>query len=203
MPITCKVVALGNQPMHVLATSVREQILVRTSEEEHRKRFPDYEWKRLSHAMSRLRSGRKRVLEVGPGRGYLTRMLLKSRRFEEVHTIDIVARALPSTANFRELSIDRLDWPDGYFDAVVCMEVLEHLPDGVLAAGLEQIRRVCSGQLLMSVPYCEPLPLPSYHIQRFDEDRIQATFPGAKLSLLLKEPVTRVPWMLIEERFDA
>lgn len=203
MALNCKVVPLATQPMHTLASTVREGIVAKVGEEEHKKRFPDYEWRRLSFAMSRLRSGKKRVLEVGPGRGFLTRMMLKSKRFEEIHAIDIVPRALPKAVNFRELSIDQIDWPDGYFDAVICMEVLEHLPDGVLEAGLAHIRRVCAGQLIMSVPFCEPLPLPHYHVQHFDDERIQSVFPDGKYSLLLKDPITRVPWMVVEENYGA
>jgi hypothetical protein len=79
------------------------------------------------------------------------------------------------------------------------MEVIEHLPDGKLERVLAQLRRVAARRLIVSVPFCEPLPLPHYHQQQFTAERILSMFPTAKFTLFLKSPVTRVPWMLIDE----
>lgn len=76
-----------------------------------------------------------------------------------------------------------LDFPDATFDAVICSEVLEHLPD--YGAVLREIRRVLkpSGKLCVSVPHGWPERLcwrlapppngyafePGGHIRIFDE----------------------------------
>jgi len=126
-------------------------------------------------------------------------MIWRQNKFEEVHAIDIVDRTLPKSVFFRKMSVDNLDYEDNFFDCLVCMEVLEHLEDKHLPSAIREIRRVTQGQLIMSVPYCEPLPLPHYHKQHFNEARIRELFPNARYSLLLKEPIMRVPWLLMEE----
>lgn len=54
-----------------------------------------------------------------------------------------------------------LSWPDAHVDAVMCLEVLEHVPDPFRAA--HEIQRVLKpgGQLLLTVPF-----LTSYHGKR-------------------------------------
>lgn len=198
MSLTADIVKLSDVPLDPVASQLREKIVGASSEESHNKAFPIYDWQRLSYAYSRIRSG-QRCLEVGPGRGYLTAMIWRQNIFEEVHAIDIVDRTLPKSVFFRKMSVDNLDYEDNFFDCLVCMEVLEHLEDKHLPSAIREIRRVTQGQLIMSVPYCEPLPLPHYHKQHFNEARIRELFPNARYSLLLKEPIMRVPWLLMEE----
>jgi SAM-dependent methyltransferase len=200
MALTAEIVKLSDVPLDPVAMQLREKIVRASGEESHNKSFPIYDWQRLSYAYSRLQSG-QRCLEVGPGRGYLTTMMWRQKKFEEVHAIDIVDRVLPKNVLFQKMSVDSLEYEDKHFDCVICMEVLEHLDDEQLYRGLAEIRRVSRSQLVMSVPYCEPLPLPKYHKQSFDEARIREMFPNARYSLLLKEPIMRVPWLLMEESF--
>lgn len=49
-----------------------------------------------------------------------------------------------------------LPFADGSFEAAICIEVLEHIPDP--DAFLAEIRRVCCGRLLISVPNLELIP---------------------------------------------
>lgn len=166
-------------------------------------RFLDHEWARLSYANRRVLKGGKNYLEIGPGGGWFAKIVNSRKIFERMVAVDIVERrALPSAVEFVQQSIEKLDYPDKSFDTVVCMEVLEHLDDATLASGLANLRRMCARQLLITLPFCEPLPLPEYHHQRFSESRVRELFPNGKYSILLKEPVTRVPWIFIEERLD-
>ena len=169
-----------------------------------KKPLPDYEWRRLS-LIGRSLKGGPSVLEVGPGRGYLSRMIAKGARYPRQEVVDIVAppRSIAGKygpgVTFRRESVADLPDPDGAFDTVLCFEVLEHLDDDTLPRALAQIRRVCARRLMVSMPFMEPLPLPAYHRQRFDPDRLQTLFPTATFTLLMKTPVTRVPWVMIEE----
>lgn len=62
----------------------------------------------------------------------------------------------PGRTEFLTGDATRLDFADGSFDAVICSEVLEHLPD--YDAALREIRRVLRphGRLCISVPHAWP-----------------------------------------------
>lgn len=199
MAITGEIVELSSIPLHPTAEHLRNKAIeAKGTEDAHNKNYPVYDWQRLCHVFNMMRPGQS-CLEVGPGRGYLSRMIAESGRYERFAAIDIVPRVLPKAVEFEVMSVGKLDFPDRSFDTVLCMEVLEHLDDETLESAVREIRRVCRDQLIMSVPYNEPLPLPKYHKQQFTEERIKRMFPKAKCSLLLKKPVMRVPWMLMEE----
>ena len=99
------------------------------------------------------------------------------------------------------MSVTALDFPDGHFTTVTCLEVLEHLPEDQLPAALAELRRVCRGTLLVSVPFREPAPLARFHRSRFDESRLLELFPQAERAILLKRDLLKWPWALcIEHR---
>lgn len=96
-----------------------------------------------------------RVLEVGCGRGYLVRKL--SHRFD-VTACDIVIDERIRTENpaveFFEADIEKLPFPDGEFETVVCTHTLEHARD--LIASITELRRVASRRLIVVVPKERP-----------------------------------------------
>jgi SAM-dependent methyltransferase len=112
---------------------------------------------RWGRALRLLPSDAARVLDCGCAFGFLTRRL--ARRHPEVAGIDLdpgyVARARHAVpgADIRLGSVSRLPWPDGHFDAAVCLDVLEHCPDpGAAAAELARVLRP-GGTLVASVPH--------------------------------------------------
>jgi SAM-dependent methyltransferase len=104
---------------------------------------------------------RIRVLNIGVGNGSLERQCL-ARRWETC-ALDPSERAIEALAaegiDAKAGSIDEIPFPTGWFDVVFCSEVMEHLSDGILRAGLQEIRRVLKedGVLLGTVPYKEDL----------------------------------------------
>jgi ubiquinone/menaquinone biosynthesis C-methylase UbiE len=103
----------------------------------------------------------ERVLEVGFGSGLLFPSL--KERFAEIHGIDLNADAAGIQAVFDRLGIpvylkkgDILDLPyeDRFFDAVLCVSVLEHLQPDSLPRAMAEIKRVLkpSGNLVYGVP---------------------------------------------------
>lgn len=202
MALNAQITPLETIPIHDLAKRAKALHDDELGAEKMARHFPPYEWQRISFAFEKIQPG-QRCLEVGPGRGYLSNMICWSRKFDSQYAIDIrkpqMDHWLDSSITFIHQSITDMDFPDNYFDTVICMEVLEHLEDDDFHQGLAQIRRVCKNHLMMSVPYLEPLPLPKYHKQRLDEARIKSLFPQGRFTLMLKSPNTRVPWLLIEE----
>ena len=98
-----------------------------------------------------------RVLDDGCAFGFLTRRL--ARRFPEVAGVDLdpghverARRAVPG-ADIRHGRADALPWPDAHFDAAVCLDVLEHVPDP--AAAVAELARVLrpGGVAVVSVPH--------------------------------------------------
>ncbi len=98
------------------------------------------------------------ALEVGAGEGVISERL--HQRFGRSVGIDLPDaelrrqwRARPGPG-YLHADAHRLPFADDSFDLIVCVEVLEHLPDP--AAGLRELARVGTGDLLLSVPR-EPL----------------------------------------------
>lgn len=82
-----------------------------------------------------------------------------------------------------------LPFADGSFDAVVAMELIEHLPVPIYAAALAEMARVARRYLLLTVPYRENLAVghvvcpscgcrfhPSSHVRSFDRRDLEQLF---------------------------
>ena len=99
-------------------------------------------------APERLSDGSARILEIGGGRSGLARLLYPDA--------DIVTIDLDFTLHGRGVFVcgdaRRLPFPDGTFDAVTLLDVLEHIPEDVVAA--QEALRVTrpGGVLLVSTP---------------------------------------------------
>jgi ubiquinone/menaquinone biosynthesis C-methylase UbiE len=167
------------------------------------KKYQPYEWARLTYAMRTIKPC-KSVLDIGVGRGYLVNMLQWSKKFEKVSGIDIIAHNQSKFAKGVAVSVmdvRELEFPDNAFDTVICMEVLEHMPEKETLGALAELRRVARNQLIVTVPFMEPEPIAPYHKRRFTEDDVKTLFPKARYSLLLKSPINRVPWLMIDEQY--
>ena len=96
------------------------------------------------------------VLDAGCGEGFgLTRLapVLPGRitGFDlSEQAVERARRAHPA-GSFSIEDITALPYEDGAFDLVICMEVLEHLPEPTLA--LRELKRVSRGHLVLSVPH--------------------------------------------------
>jgi methionine biosynthesis protein MetW len=97
-----------------------------------------------------------RLLDVGCGRGAVASLL--SERFDEVHGVDTDAEALATAAERGvavaqvDLDRERLPFEDGSFDAVVSLDVIEHVLDP--AAFVRELARVLrsGGRVYLATP---------------------------------------------------
>ncbi len=166
-------------------------------------RYYENDWQRATWVAGRLRTGGS-FLDVGVGAGQFIGMVGISGSFARVAGVDRVRNrwylAVHPSIEEHRCSIEHLPFDDDSFDVVTCMEVLEHLPEPIFEPGIAELRRVCRGQLLMTVPYREPEPMYATHVRRFEDDDLLDLFPDASFTLLDRP---NRPWMLIEERFDG
>ncbi|HWH31473.1 MAG TPA: class I SAM-dependent methyltransferase [Egibacteraceae bacterium] len=111
---------------------------------------------RLESMFAQVQAGAPdaRVLEVGCGEGEIAQRL--RARWPEVTGLDLPDAGLRQAwdgvdgVRFLHGDAERLPFPDGAFDVVVAVEVLEHLRDP--AQGLRELARVSRGHLVLSVP---------------------------------------------------
>tara|TARA_Y100000310_G_scaffold157690_1_gene157096 strand:+ start:812 stop:1483 length:672 start_codon:yes stop_codon:yes gene_type:complete len=105
----------------------------------------------------------KRVLDIGCEGGYISSKILLKNPFE-LYAIDICDEALNEFREKVKLKgfgkkivikkgfLQKLPFEDGFFDFVICSEVIEHAP--YLDKGFEEINRVLKkrGKLILTFP---------------------------------------------------
>jgi SAM-dependent methyltransferase len=94
------------------------------------------------------------VCDVGCGTGHLLRMIRKHKgdavsRYVGVDFV-IPEHFSPDGLEFVEAAIEKLPFPDGAFDTVVCTHVIEHILD--YRAAIAELRRVAKRRLIIVVP---------------------------------------------------
>lgn len=165
-------------------------------------RRPDYiRWSSVLQLLPQSGS----VLDVGVGVGQFVHALQSSGYYDRVEGLDIKPHThyLPMPIDPVEItycSATSMPFSDNEFEIVTCLEVIEHLETEDMHQVISELRRVASKELIITVPYCEKEPLPSYHKQRYDLPRIKELFPNAQTILMAN--ADRVPWVLVRENFQ-
>jgi SAM-dependent methyltransferase len=104
-------------------------------------------------------TGVTRLLDAGCGEGFVLQHLQQqhlplSTTMGGDFSADALAwgrNHLGHGAPLTQFDVHHLPFPDDHFPLVICLEVLEHLPDSTL--GLRELARVSSEYLLLSVPH--------------------------------------------------
>ena len=168
----------------------------------HKKLLKQQDYKRWTLVFSRINYFSS-LLDIGVGAGQFLNALSLSGKFSTLTGLDVEKHS-----KFKNLSggfdmvygsVENLEFKSRQFDAITCMECLEHLEMTTFLKGLAELRRVCNKQLIITVPFAEKLPLPKYHKLRFDVPELEKYFPDGK-KIIIKyqgEPI----WCLIEEQY--
>lgn len=129
-----------------------------------RKLLKKYDWDRYMVA-EQLTGRGGRILDIGCGEGYLLRRL--EGKFEELYGLDVSpSRLREAEQKVKELcpagiskfifvegnADERLPFPDGYFDVITCIAVIEHVYD--IFSLVKEMHRVLkpSGYVIAQVP---------------------------------------------------
>jgi hypothetical protein len=128
------------------------------------------------------------VLDIGARDGFISFQLAK--RFASVTALDIEKPRVehPAVKCVRG-DVCSLDFDDDSFDAVLCAEVLEHIPSALLPAACAEIARVSRRCVVIGVPYrqdirvgrttchaCGQINPPWGHVNVFDETVLRGLF---------------------------
>jgi ubiquinone/menaquinone biosynthesis C-methylase UbiE len=122
-------------------------------------------------------AGGERVLEIGFGTG-LTFLNL-SKLYREIHGLDLTADAARVSGVFskrgiatdlRQGNVLNMPYPDGHFDTVLLISILEHLKPEEQAPAFAEIRRVLKpgGQVVYGVPIERPLMVMMFRVLGYD-----------------------------------
>ena len=103
-------------------------------------------------------TGAQRILDVGCGEGFTMRELREDGVQATMVGVDLSPGALAwnhahgmARSPLGVVDVHHLPFPDNSFDLVLCLEVLEHLPDS--GVGLRELLRLSREHVLVSVPH--------------------------------------------------
>lgn len=143
-----------------------------------------------------------RILDIGVGLGRLLEPLTEYTRYGIDISLDYLKHARARGIDVAMAKIEDLPFQDGFFDAVVTCDVLEHVLDLNLCC-----RRIIAslrpgGTLILRVPYKEDLnvylrddlPYEYIHLRNFDEASLRLMF-GKIFGLNFKEANISVPYL--------
>ena len=129
------------------------------------------------------------VLDAGAGPGVLMNYFLFAPGYTNVTAIDkrvmLKMVEMSPLQDFRIMDVCDLKFESNSFELVVCTEVLEHLPtEKQFNEALQELRRVVSKTLLISLPFQEKIPLIADHYHTFDLSKIQKIFPNGQYTIV-------------------
>lgn len=140
---------------------------------------------RIFTAASYIPKGAKRILDVGAGYGFLEEYVSKKKYNFELYGLDISQKAVKNlkkrfAGSFTAGTIYDLPYKNDFFDTIIALEILEHIPPKKTFKVLRELRRVLSstGILIISVPLNEGLSRkkenPSGHVREYTSALVKA-----------------------------
>lgn len=140
------------------------------------------------------------VLDVGCGNGAFVNTLIRTfpDRFDRVVGMDTSEEALKYVRTERlKGTVSKIPFEDKSFDLVTCLEVLEHLPYEEYKKGLQELQRLSSRYILITVPNseypesglvicpeCRCYYNPYFHLKCFNIQKLEHLFQYFELEFL-------------------
>ena len=182
-----------------------------------RGRFRYADLQRYATLADKLPLDVRSLLDVGCGNGLFLQHLggLHVRKFERLCGVDRSKEALTTVQveNVRA-SVESLPFKNSEFDAVSCLEVLEHLSQTTFTDALDELSRTARRYILVSVPYNEDLRMsltecskcccrfhPYYHLRTFNTQTVQALFDSKGFTC--SEVFHMCPERVVPWRFES
>ena len=147
---------------------------------------------RFGTIAAKIPSDVQTLLDVGCGNGLFLKSIsgVNNRTFERLCGSDRSSAALALVQGEKvQADIELLPFSNNEFDAVSCLEVLEHLPQSSYISAINEISRIADKYIILSVPFEENLPLclvkcqmcychfnPYYHLRSFNHKIIHSLF---------------------------
>ncbi len=138
-----------------------------------------------------------RLLDAGCGIGVLLRMIREHKKGLELYGVDFSSVAVERVRGYgisaECVVLPELPYDDGYFDCIVCTEVLEHLDEP--AKTVVSFHRVLKegGLVIASVPDGMGPDDCDEHVQDFSEDEFRKLFSENGFSVISLEVVAKEP----------
>ncbi len=169
--------------------------------------------RRMRDTAAALPAGVTTLLDAGCGFGHFLRVVRETRGIAgtgiEITEDKVEYARRVFGVDARVASVDALPFPDGAFDVVCALEVIEHLPLEPYGRGRAELARVARRWILISVPWRERrrnVECPAcgcafnhnYHLRSFHDADFPALFPGFALRSLAGMGETRVTPRWIE-----
>ncbi len=148
---------------------------------------------RVMNAVNFIPLESKKILDIGAGLGFVEELINnegKNVYANDFSELSVNFLKMKFKGNFRKQSIYRLKYPSNFFDVVLVLEVLEHIPPSKLFKVLNTINKLLknSGIIIVSVPMNEGLEKmkdnPSGHVRMYTEELIQAELEIAGFKVL-------------------
>jgi ubiquinone/menaquinone biosynthesis C-methylase UbiE len=111
-------------------------------------RVTDLSEQSIDYMLERLDKGSKTLLDVGCGNGYF---LQKARKAGfDIHGCDVLQDVKIEGGTYHQGNLEKLPFPDNYFDIVTCHHTLEHVIN--LEVSVSELKRVAKNQVVVVVP---------------------------------------------------
>lgn len=139
---------------------------------------------RIKAAYSFIPKNPQMLLDIGAGFGYIEELLSKEKSIK-LYANDISQRAIDNLkkkyiGNFEVASIYTKTYKESFFDTILALEVLEHIPPSKILNVLKKIKRILkkNGLFILSIPTNEGLELmtnnPNGHVRLYTKELITA-----------------------------
>lgn len=130
----------------------------------------------------------KRVAEVGCGDGKILFELARLYPHVQFEGYDTSDRAILFAKGYGydlpNLSFFATDFrkAEGVYDAIICVETLEHIPDDEVESFVRTLREKTKKHLVLTVP-CDNLPVSAKHFRHYGPELLKKHLKGFKMDI--------------------